>query len=805
MSASFLFIIYVFILLIVGAAVFFVFLRKNIFEKSVVSRSLNLTLLLVRFAKKEEEGESPIQTLREKISLMEGVFAALYSSPVGAIKNFLFGAPSIAFELTVPSQSKEMSFYVAVPRRQAQAVEKIIHGIFPEALVEQAPDYNIFVPEGKAAISSMMLREPVNLPIRTYAKLESDPLKEITNVFTKLAAEGEGAALQLIIRPAKGHWRKLIKSKAKTLFEGKKSSSFLRTSLEIFNPPSKPSSPKEPKRLSPLEEEVVRAIENKASKTLFEANIRLVASAVTQARAEEILKSLEAAFNQFSDPNGNNFRIVSEKSRVLKDMVFDFSFRSFDERRLMVLSSEELTSVFHFPNVPLETPHIRVLKAREAPPPADLPRDGVILGYNSFRGDKADIRMTKDDRRRHLYVIGQTGTGKTTFIKNIIVQDIENGEGVCFIDPHGDTVDEILGFIPRHRLQDVIYFNPADIKRPMGLNMLEYNPDFPEEKTRIVNELFGIFQKLYGAVPEALGPMFEQYFRNSTLLVMDDPGSGNTLLDISRVMSDKTFRDLKLSRAKNVVVKNFWTQIAEKAGGEGELRNMVPYITSKIDVFLANDIMRPIIAQEKSSFNFREMMDNQKILLVNLSKGRLGDLNSALIGLIIVGKLTIAALSRTDIQDQEKRKDFYLYIDEFQNFTTNSVATILAEARKYRLNLIMAHQFIGQLSEEIKKAVFGNVGSTASFRIGSDDGEFMEKQFAPVFKAADLLNIDNYNCYVKLLIRGATTPAFSMKIYPPGNGDRELADTVKEISRLKYGRGREEIEEEIIKRHSTSG
>ena len=465
------------------------------------------------------------------------------------------------------------------------------------------------------------------------------------------------------------------------------------------------------------------------------------------------------------------------------------------------MSTEELTSIFHFPNVLVETPKLKILKAREAPPPANLPDEGLLLGYNIFRAERSEIRMLDDDRRRHLYVIGQTGTGKTAFLKNLIVQDIRDGKGVCFIDPHGDTAEEILDMVPRHRYQDVIYFNPGDVERPLGLNMLEFDPGFPENKTKIVNELFGIFQKLYGAIPESMGPMFEQYFRNATMLVMDDPSSGNTLLEISRVMSDKAFRDLKISRAKNIVVKNFWTQIAEKAGGEGELRNMIPYITSKFDVFLANEIMRPIIAQEKSAFNFREVMDNGRILLVNLSKGRLGDINSALIGLIIVGKLTIAALSRSDVPEYEKRRDFYLYIDEFQNITTDSIATILSEARKYRLNLIVAHQFIKQLQENIRNAVFGNVGSLAAFRIGSDDGEFMEKQFAPAFKAPDLLNIDNYNCYVKLLIRGETTPPFSLKTYPPEKGDRETAAIIKEISRTKYGRPKDEIEQEIVEKY----
>ena len=376
-----------------------------------------------------------------------------------------------------------------------------------------------------------------------------------------------------------------------------------------------------------------------------------------------------------------------------------------------------------------------------------------------------------------------------------------NGEGVCFIDPHGELAEEILELIPRERADDVVYFNPGDIERPLGLNMLEYDPRYPEQKTFVVNELFNIFQKLYGAVPESMGPMFEQYFRNATLLVLDDPASGNTLLEIGRVLADKQFRDYKLSKSTNVVVHTFWRDVAEKAGGEAALQNIVPYITSKFDIFLANEIMRPIIAQEASAFNFREVMDKKKILLVNLSKGRLGDINSNLLGLIVVGKLLMAALSRVDML-QEDRKDFYLYIDEFQNVTTKSIATILSEARKYRLNLIVAHQFIGQLEEDVKKAVFGNVGSMASFRIGVEDAEFMKQEFEPVFTEHDLINIDNYNAYLKLLIKGQTSRPFNIRTLRAPEGSREVANAIKQVSALKYGRPRNEVEAEILRRYT---
>ncbi|MDP2934717.1 MAG: ATP-binding protein, partial [bacterium] len=357
--------------------------------------------------------------------------------------------------------------------------------------------------------------------------------------------------------------------------------------------------------------------------------------------------------------------------------------------------------------------------------------------------------------------------------------------------------------IPEERAEDVIYFNPGDIERPMGLNILEYDPKYPEQKTFLANETVNIFKKLWEALPEAFGPMFEQYMRNALLLIMDDPDSGSTLLEVPKVLADTKFRHYKLSKTENIVVKDFWEKEAEKAGGEAALANIVPYITSKVNVFLANDLMRPIICQQKSAFDFRKIMDEQKILLVNLSKGKLGDFNSYLLGLIIVGKFLMAAFSRGD-SSEEKRPDFYLYIDEFQNFTTDTIATILAEARKYKLNLIVGHQFIGQLKENIRDAVFGNVGSMAIFRVGADDAEFVVKQFEPVFSQQDLLNIDNFNAYLKLLINNQTSLPFNIGCNPPAHSNPEIAEKIKELSRLKYGREKLVVDKEIFERSKIS-
>lgn len=782
----------------VGLGIFLFFWMRR---KLAIQRALNLRLLLVRLplAEPKTGEEASIERMREKIAVME----QLYTSFAGLRQKSWFSpGPWMAAELTVPAKDVELSFYIAVPGGLLDSAEKLVHAYYPDASVETTPDYNIFTPEGKVAVSIAELAVDELLPIKTYRATETDPLKAIASVFTKLDEETEGAALQLVFRPAAKRWNKTLLKNAAAYYKGKGGAPSHGAILRDVV-----TGPKEKKPLdaggiarTPIDENKARALEDKAGKVLFESNIRLVASAPTNERAAVILQGLEQAFFQFADPGLNAVRFKRVSPRKISREVFRYSFRILDSKYRMIFSAAELTGIYHFPNTPIEIPGIQSVKAKESAPPSDVSKEGVAIGYNVFRGVETEIRFLREDRRRHFYIIGQTGTGKSNFLKNLIRQDIQNGEGMCVIDPHGELTEYALGFVPDARIEDVVYFDPGDTARPMGMNMLEYDTRFPEQKTLLVNELLAIFEKLFN-MSVAGGPMFEQYFRNAALLVMDDPSSGNTLLEITRVLADKEFRQGKLARSANILVKSFWTQIAEKAGGEASLANMVPYITSKFDVFLSNDIMRPIIAQEKSSFNFRDIMDGKRILLINLSKGRLGEINSSLLGLILVGKLLLAALSRTNIADENQRSDFFLYIDEFQNVTTKSIATILSEARKYRLNLTMTHQFIGQLEEEIKKAVFGNVGSMAAMRIGSEDSEFLEHQFSPEFTARDLLSLDNFRAYVKLLIGGKTSRPFSMRMHPAEKPDVERALRIKEFSRAKYGRPREEIESEVLARH----
>jgi len=795
MDTRFIYLIVVLALFFVAAVVIYLVLLKIRYKGKIV-RSLNMSLFLIKMPLEFKEDIS-LEEKKLRIGAMEQFLSGLASlKERDYFKQAIYGQPYIVLEMAVPFIGSEICFYLAAPKKYETFLEKQIYGFYPQATVERIEDYNIFNPEGESAGGFFVLAKKNILPLKTYKILEIDPLENIANALSKIEEVGEGGTIQLILKPASKDWNRAALSIIKKMNEGLSFKDAL-AGKQLKKP--KPGEPQIQPKIAPQDEEMMKFLQEKAAKMGFQANLRLVFSAKTKERAKELLSHAQGAFNQFSAPNLNSLKFKEAKGEKLKKLCFNFSFRIFNRKEAMILNSEEVAGIFHFPLTKISAPKLKWLKSKESAPPANLPQKGIVLGKNIFRGQENIVRMTDEDRRRHFYILGQTGTGKTTLMVNMIKQDIENGNGVCYIDPHGQEAERILGLIPEERIEDVIYFNPADIERPMGLNMLEYDPKHPEQKTFLANEMVNIFKKLWEAIPEAFGPMFEQYMRNALLLIMDDPGSGSTLLEVPKVLADAKYRHYKLAKTENIVVKDFWEKEAEKAGGEAALANMVPYITSKANVFLANDLMRPIICQQKSAFDFRKIMDEKKIFIVNLSKGKLGDFNSYLLGLVIVGKFLMAAFSRVDVPE-EQRPDFYMYIDEFQNFTTDSIATILAEASKYKLDLIIAHQFIGQLRENIRDAVFGNVGSMAVFRIGADDAEFLIKQFEPVFNKQDLLNIDNFNAYLKLLINNQTGLPFNIRCYPPAQANPEIAEKIKEVSRLKYGREKSIVEKEIFER-----
>ena len=810
--------ILIFIIAVLATVVFLLLIlqiiRKILHSLSGASNSFKKNILLIRLPKetpKDAEHEDTVQALQEDIASAESIFSligGMKANPKG-FKFWLFGANN-TFSYEIVAQEKLISFYIVVPNDMQRFIEQEIYAHYPNASITEMADYNIFSSSSNVKSAVLKLKRSNMFPIKTYKKMDIDPMDSLINTLAKLRA-GEGAAIQIIVKSADKSWRRRAQRivrevrKGKTLVEAIKSSGYSRIFSGIHGVAEimtqKEKQVKERQQMTQVEEESLKAIEEKMSKAGLDVNIKIIVATENDGQSQIYLDNIIEAFNQYTIfEYGNGFRKAGKLAG--RDAVSEFIFRRFNEKNKMVLNTEELASIFHFPLPHNETPNISWLSAKKSPAPPDTPSEGLFLGENVFRGVAKPVYIKREDRRRHTYVIGKSGVGKSNLIALMARQDIQNGEGVCVIDPHGDLIEEILAGIPKERADDVIYFSPADIKRPMGLNLLEYDERYPEQKTFVINEMIKIFDKLYDLKATG-GPIFEQYMRNAMLLIMDDPASGSTLMEISRVLADADFRKMKIEKCKDPTVVNFWRNEAEKAGGEAALANVVPYITSKLTSFVSNATMRPIIGQQKSSFNLRDIMDQQKILLLNLSKGQIGEMNAHLLGMVLVGKILVNALSRTDMPVKE-RKDFYLYIDEFQNFTTDSISIILSEARKYNLNLIMAHQYLGQLVKNndtsIKDAVFGNVGTWILFKIGSEDAKEMVNEYAPVFNEFDLINIEKYLSYVKLLIDNTTSRPFSMAIPRLPDGNSVLAQKIKELSRLKFGRDRSVVEAEIMKR-----
>ncbi|MFA5736690.1 MAG: type IV secretory system conjugative DNA transfer family protein [Candidatus Paceibacterota bacterium] len=752
--------------------------------------NLDLKILVIKIPHHDKENGE--KDFIKQINLSEQLFVALSS----------IGRPYV-FEASVLNTGEEIRFYLAVPRSSLEYARKTVQGFFLDAQVEEASDYTIFETGSQAAAGYLTLDKHFVLPVASYRESEADVFSPILSTLSKLAENSEGASVQVVISPIGEISKKEIMNILGKLREGKTLKELTDTSpslkkvgkeLEKMILTNNGGDEKETKL---ADEEAVKAVQLKISKTLMSVNVRIIAAAATKGRAEDILMSVASSFSKLASPVRNSFKIV--KPKKINKLIFHYVFREADDSQAIILNVEELASIFHLPTETSDVPNVTWLRAKEAPPPENLPTKGLILGQSVFRGVEKTICVTEEDRRRHTYIVGQTGTGKSVFIQNMAMQDMYENRGFCVIDPHGELVDKILNFVPVNRIDDVIIFDPGDRSRPLGLNMLEYNLSRPEEKTFIVNEIQAIFNQLF--MKETMGPQFEKYMRNTLLLLMDDfKNEPTTLMEVPRIFTDEEFRRRKLSNCTTPLVIDFWTKEVPKTTGEQSLGNFAPYITSKFDGFISNDYLRPIIGQTKSSFNFRQAMDENKIILVNLSKGKLGDLNSALLGMLIVGKLLQAALSRVDIIDEKSRQDFYLYIDEFQNYTTDSIATILSEARKYRLNLTIAHQFIAQLKDNIRESVFGNVGNLIAMRVGSPDAEILVKHFGPIFNERDLIGIENLNAYAKILINGQPTEPFNIKFKWAEGGSTEVREQMKELSRLKYGNDLQEVENDIIKR-----
>lgn len=773
--------------------------------------TLKRTLFLIKVPKKTGKKEEEIRDSKELSILLNGVFEQMISSfsslYIDEWKMKMVGQPHLTFEIA--TFGGQICFYVSCPQDYENLIEKQIHGQYPGAYIEKVPYYNPFTENQELAVSGLKLAKKEYLPIKTYKYLESDSLSLITNALSKLGDDSAGI-IQIVIRPKDSSWREGGQKTIKDIQSGEDVSlfgsknKFMKSFSGLAKDISKAAAGKELKeeekpepihQVTPIEENTMRAIQEKISKVGFDTKVRIITACPTTAEAEMQNNNILASFSQFANPELNIFAKTIPKNKA--KFLTDYVLRSYGSDVSMTLNTEEITSLYHFPNINVETPNINWLAAKDAPPPSNIPTEGTILGESIFRGDKKMIRIKDDDRRRHIYSIGKTGTGKSTLFKNLILSDIYSGKGACYLDPHGDTVEEILKKLPPERAEDVVYFNPADTERPMGLNLLEWRTN--EQKDFLIQEAVQIFYKLFDPNRTGIvGPQWEHWMRNAALTVMSHP-EGGTLIDIPRLFVDKEFLQSQLKHVKDTQVKQFWEkQIAQTA--DFHKSEMLNYFTSKFGRFISNEMMRNIIGQPKSAFDLRKIMDEKKILLVNLSKGEIGEINCNLLGMILVTQLLAAAMSRADV-GEEQRNDFYLYVDEFQNFATDTFAQILSEARKYRLNLNITNQYIAQLPENIRDSVFGNVGTLISFTIGAQDAEYVAKEFVPVFDQEDLINIDKFHCYVKLLVDGVASEPFSMKTIKENFADNpKIGDYIKQLSRLKHGQDKALIEKKILER-----
>lgn len=718
------------------------------------------------------------------------------------------GDSRLSFE--IEAKEKSIRFYVWVPEHLRGYVESQIYAQYPEIEISEMKDYAQAsrLPSGATMVATeLVLNREDFYPIKTFINFEVDPLAAITGTLSKLEA-GQHVWIQIIVRPEGNQWRDaaikyindvragnrrvgLVKDVTNELakFGGEIVSTMLQGGN--YTPPEKEVKKVE---LSPGVDAALKEIEAKSSNLGFRTNIRLVVLDKDLVAARNRLQLAVGVFKQFNTNNLNSFE-ASELLENPQEILHSYSQRSGSPMHSFILNVTEIASIYHLPNISVVTPNIVWAGSKKGEPPANLPLESnvsstelTILGKTNFRGSEEKFGIKLKDRQRHVYLIGKSGVGKSNLIKNMIIDDIREGRGVAMIDPHGEDVMAILDYVPNSRVNDVVVFDPGDRDHAIGFNMFEVSD--PKYKVITASGIVGAFKNIFG---DSWGPRLEYWLKSAVLALLDYPGS--TLMMVPRVFTDKEFRAKVLEKVQDPLVKsrwlNEWPKLDQKAQGEA-----IAPILNKVGQFLSSSVIRNIVGQPHSSIDFRQAMDEGKIVLIKLSKGIIGDDNSNLLGSMIVTQFQLAAMSRADI-DPKLRRPFYLYVDEFQNFATESFATILSEARKYNLSLTVANQYMAQLSDDVRNAIFGNVGTLIAFRVGGDDASALIKEFAPVFDENDLVNLNIYNIYVKLSIDGLTVPAFSAKTLPPAADKNNNTEKIIAISREHYTKPAAFIEQKI--------
>lgn len=702
----------------------------------------------------------------------------------------LFRAPQrvrISFEIAV--LQRRIGFYVCVPRYLKDFVEEQIYAQYPMVQISEVEDYSTPKPENQPATlaTEMKLTAHQALPIKTFQSFEVDPLAAITATLAKFT-DDEEAWIQLIIQPAPASWHKKSERYISSLRTGSTGSML----SALWKAPEPGQAPK----LTEYQQARANGAEDKSHKLAFETTLRIIYRGRNTSEASLRLQSIIASYKQFNTTYLNGF--TQTRTTASPIMLARYNARQMGDKPLL-FNIEEVATLYHLPHTSVETPFILWASSQTAEPPANLPtvaesHPGTIspIAQANFRGHNTAFGMPRSDRGRHLYIIGQTGVGKSGLLELLTISDVFSPYGFAVIDPHGDYALNILRRIPEQRAGDVIYFNPADVEFPIAFNPMEVTD--PKLRTHTASELIGVLKRMF----DSWGPRLEYILRYSLLALLEYPNA--TMLDITRILTDKPFRNDVLKYVGDPVVRNFWT-VEFASWNDKFAAEAVAPVLNKIGAFTANPLVRNIIGQPRSSFNIRQIMDERKILIVNLSRGLVGEDNAALLGALLVTKIQLAAMSRADIP-ADQREPFYLYVDEFQNFATDSFATILSEARKYALNLTVANQYIAQMTQEVKDAVFGNVGSIVAFRMGADDARGMLRYFEPKFEEYDLVHMHNRHFVINMTIGGEKSPAFSAVSLdlPPQNAD-ETARII-EMSRRQYALAKADVEQYIQARHN---
>lgn len=805
-------VITIFIVLVVGgAAGAFVYgqYRKTLRESKNYERGLKMVPMLIHLPPSSDDleanGRDERDRTEEVLSQAQVMYSIIASTATKGFKSKLYGQRHLAFEIV--ARDGLVHYYTVVPIVLIDTVKQAVAAAYPSARLEEVEEHNIFSEVGRLSGTiggEFTLKKDYIYPIATYQESRRDASRALLNALSAATRE-DGIGIQFLLRPASEGWTKSSVDAANKIKKdkGRKKAGFAgliapREIMEaLWKPPEANEAKPEDKELSSLEKSMVEAIEEKTRYPGYEVLIRVVVSSNTAVRSQMLMKNVVAAFALFDSPSFNGFKFLLTKN--IEELVTSYIFRFFPQTiRSNILNSVELATVFHLPDQKtIPTSQVQRQMAKQVDGPVEMMNEGMLLGYNEFRGVKKPIRLSSNDRRRHTYIIGQTGTGKSKLLENLAFQDMMDGKGFAFIDPHGDSAEELLGMVPKERVEDVIYFSPSDMESPVGLNLFEFENQ--DQRDFLIQEAIAMLYRLYDPGHTGIiGPRYEHWFRNAALTIMSDP-NGSTFIDVPQVFNDQAFTDEKLKYVTDQTVLDFWNKEMAQTS-EANKSEVLGWFVSKFGAFLSNEMMRNILGQTKSGFNLREIMDNKKILLVNLSKGRTGELNAQLLGMIFVMKFQAAAMGRADVPEH-LREDFCLYVDEFQNFATDSFESILSEARKYRLNLVLANQFMTQLTDKIREAIIGNVGTVISGRIGVTDAELLQKKFAPTFDAEDLTKLPNYHTIASVMINNVPSAAFSMSLIPPmGQSNPQLRDALKKLSAAKYGKTRAQIDKEIFER-----